>query len=606
MTTQIPSLPALERQVAERQLGQAVQTILAILHGIDARYGRLEQATRGDITSDGSAEDIALVFCTRFAAAFAQAMVDPQVPLTTADFERLLTCHRWIDLIFSLSGYRTSDHVVPVLARPSQGTSLTFEGLDFLRFLILRSMNSRIHGNLEDYWNVSSVGTAIAFLHYVGSRYVFWPRAFEFRERILEWLPGRLAKMKLGDMTLARVPEIYMHCSYAMTPKKHAIKADLMKQMRSACLDHGCREVSLERTGPLPARPTIVVVGENFNLGHAVYRTHSRAIAALRERFKVVGVIHPDPAGTPIANFFDEHLPITTGEFLPQVKQLADAILERKPALILYLGVGMVAQVIALASLRLAPVQCVSFGHTATTMSEVMDYFIVPEDFAGAAHTFSEKVLKLPKAAMPFAPRPFTRLDKKPSDGTIRVAVPASTMKLNPKLFEALSRIAAQATAPLELHFFPLAGTGLPYLELARAVKAQVPKATVFPELPHEAYMERLSRCDLFLDPFPYGNMNGIIDCFRFSLPGVCLDGAETHAHADAAMFARIGLPAALAAKTVDDYVAMAVRLIDDTAWRNSCAKVITAADLDRAFFKGDAALFCEAITGLLSRVEAP
>jgi hypothetical protein len=178
-----------------------------------------------------------------------------------------------------------------------------------------------------------------------------------------------------------------------MTPRKHAIKADLMKQMRGACLDHGCREVPSGRKEPLPTRPTIVVVGENFNVGHAVYRTHSRAVAALRERFKVVGVIHPDPAGTPIANLFDECLPIKTGEFLPQVKQLADAILERKPDMILYLGVGMVAQVIALASLRLAPVQCVSFGHTATTMSEAMDYFIVPEDFAGAAHTLSEKVL---------------------------------------------------------------------------------------------------------------------------------------------------------------------------------------------------------------------
>jgi predicted O-linked N-acetylglucosamine transferase (SPINDLY family) len=239
-------------------------------------------------------------------------------------------------------------------------------------------------------------------------------------------------------------------------------------------------------------------------------------------------------------------------------------------------------------------------------MSEVMDYFIVPEDFAGATHTFSEKVLKLPKAAMPFAPRPFTRLDKPEPDGTIRVAVPASTMKLNPKLFEALSRIGAQAASPLEFHFFPLAGTGLPYLELARAVKAQVPRATVFPELPHETYMERLSRCDLFLSPFPYGNMNGIIDCFRFSLPGVCLDGAETHAHADAAIFARMGLPSPLAAKTVDDYVAMAVKLIDDAAWRTSCAKIITAADLDQAFFKGDAGLFCEAIAGLLSRARRP
>jgi hypothetical protein len=606
MSTQFPSLPVLERQVAERRLADAVRTSIEILHAIDTRYGRLEHIELGEIASDGTAEDVALVFCTRFAAAFGRVMADPDVPLTTEDFERLLTHHRWIDLVFSLSGYRTSDHVVPVLARPTQGTSLTFDGLNFLRFLILRSMNSRIHANLEDYWKVSSVGTALAFLHYIGSRYVFWPRAFEFREQLLEWLPGRLGPIKLGELTLARLPEIYMHCSYAVGPRKHAIKADLMRQMRSACLEYGCTEASAERADPLPSRSTVIVIGENFHVGHAVHRTHSRAVAALRQRFNVVGVIHPDPSGTPIASLFDECLPITGGEFLPQVKQLADAILERKPVLILYLGVGMVSQVIALSSLRLAPVQCVSFGHTATTMSEVMDYFVLPEDFAGAAHTFSEKVLRLPKAAMPFAPRPFTRYDRPSPDGIIRVAVPASAMKLNPRLFEALARIAAGVKSRLEFHIFPLAGTGLPYLELSRSVTAQVPGAIVFPELPHETYMERLSKCDLFLSPFPYGNMNGIIDCFRFSLPGVCLDGIETHAHADAAFFARIGLPPMLAAKTVDDYVAMAVKLIDDADWRNSCAKIVTAADLDAAFFKGDTRLFCDAIAGLISPSRQP
>ena len=586
-------------------MGEAVRTSLGILQAIDTRYGRLEHVALGDLSSDGTGEDIALVFCTRFAAAFGRVMADPSVPLSTADFEQLLTFHRWIDLIFSLSGYRTSDHVVPVLARPAQGTSLTFDGPNFLRFLILRSMNSRIHANLEDYWKVSSVGTALAFLHYLSSRYVFWPRAFEFREQILEWLPGRLGNIRLGDLTLARLPEIYMHCSYAVTPRKHAIKADLIKQVRSACLAHGCRDAS-SGARRASSRPTIVVVGENFTTGHAVYRTHSRAVAALRERFRVVGVIYPDSVGTPIADLFDECVPIRAGEFLPMVKHLADTILERKPDLILYLGIGMVSQVIALSSLRLAPVQCVSFGHAATTMSDAMDYFILPEDFAGAPSTFSERVLKVPKAAMPFAPLPLTRVERPADDGTIRVAVPASIMKLNPRFFGALSRIAHEAKSRLAFHFFPLAGTGLPYIELTRAVKAQVPNATVFPELPYEAYMERLAQCDLFLSPFPYGNMNSIIDCFRFSLPGVCLDGVESHAHADAAILARIDLPRSLAAKTVDQYVAQAIRLIDDASWRNSCASIIANADLDAAFFEGDAGVFCDVLSGLISTARQP
>src|SRR4029077_13894810 len=203
-----------------------------------------------------------------------------------------------------------------------------------------------------------------------------------------------------------------------------------------------------------------------------------------------------------------------------------------------------------------------------------VDYFILPEDFVGSAECFSEAVLAVPRAAMPFAQRPVPQAARRPADGTVRVAIPASTMKLNPLLFDALASIVAGARSRVAFQFFPLAATGLPYFELSRIVRAAIPQATVFPEAPHERYMERLAECDLFLCPFPYGNMNSIIDAFQLGLPGVCLDGIEAHAHADAAFFARIALPAELIAGSVDDYVAAAVKLIDDEAWRAHCTDI--------------------------------
>src|SRR5262249_19239556 len=153
------------------------------------------------------------------------------------------------------------------------------------------------------------------------------------------------------------------------------------------------------------------------------------------------------------------------------------------------------------------------------------DYFILPEDFVGSPDAFSEQVLALPKAAMPFALRPFEKLPKQPPDGVIRVAVPASTMKLNPQFFAVLAQIVARAKTRTEIQFFPLAGTGLPYVELARVVRSRIPGAVVFPEAPHHEYMKRLNHCDFFLSPFPYGNMNSIIDAFQLDIPGICLDG---------------------------------------------------------------------------------
>src|SRR6185436_17422009 len=256
---------------------------------------------------------------------------------------------------------------------------------------------------------------------------------------------------------------------------------------------------------------------------------------------------------------------------------------------------------ISLASLRLAPVQCVSFGHTATTMSRAIDCFVLPEDFVGSEAAFSERVLALPKAAMPMTPRSFTttRGQARRTDGTIRIALPGSTMKLNPKLFDAIADIVARALTPTEIHFFPLGAVGLAYVELERVITARIKGARVSPELPHEAYMERLRGCDLFLSPFPYGNMNSILDCFQLGMPGVCLDGPEPHSHADGAFFARIGLPQELVGQTVEDYVAAAVRLIDDAAWRARCSAIVANADLDAAFFAGDAGLFCRAIAAL-------
>jgi len=250
--------------------------------------------------------------------------------------------------------------------------------------------------------------------------------------------------------------------------------------------------------------------------------------------------------------------------------------------------------------LRLAPVQCVSYGRMATTMSPVMDYIIFPEDFVGSQQCFSEKIVALPKAAMPFAPRSPLNIKRQSSDGAVRIAIPASTMKLNPVLFDAIARIGAGAKARVDFHFFPLAATGLPYFELSRIVRAKIPRATVHPQLPHDQYMERLAQCDFFLCPFPYGNTNSIIDAFQLGLPGVCLDGEEAHAHTDTALFARIKLPAELAARSVDEYVAAAIRLIDDMTWRIRCAGLARTANLDAAFFRGDPRLFCAAIEQLI------
>jgi predicted O-linked N-acetylglucosamine transferase (SPINDLY family) len=264
----------------------------------------------------------------------------------------------------------------------------------------------------------------------------------------------------------------------------------------------------------------------------------------------------------------------------------------------------MAPQAIALASLRLAPVQCASFGHAASTMSSAIDYMVLPEDFAGSTECYSEQVVALPKRAMPFVPRKVPQagqpLPPHPAGAPLRVAIPASTMKLNPRFFNTLAQISERAKTPVEFRFFPLAATGLPYLELKRVLAQRLPGSRAFKEAPHDAYIEALRQCDMFLSPFPYGNTNSIVDALQVGLPGVCLDGPEPHAHIDAGLFARVGFPQENVATSIEDYILAATKLIDNVQWRSECRDIAVNCDLDRAFFEGDPRLFCEALARLV------
>ncbi len=358
-----------------------------------------------------------------------------------------------------------------------------------------------------------------------------------------------------------------------------------------------------------------MVTTENFSFQHSIWRTHSRAVMALKDRFRVVGFMHAPQISAEIEECFDEVVAYPSeGAFLEAVRAAAGEIAARRPAIVLHLGVGMSPFVIALASLRLAPAQAASFGHTATTASPAIDWMILPDDFVGDPALFTERLLRLPPAAMPYRVRDgfdYAAVREgaaaaRTERGALRIAAPASAMKLGPPFFDALAAAASRARRPVEFHVFPLGCVGLGFAELQRRLAQRLPMAVVHEELPYDAYAERLASCDFFVCPFPYGNMNSIVDAALLGLPGVCLDGAEAHAHADAAYFRRMGFPEALIAATRDDYVATIVRLADDPAWLARCRTVAGAVGPAHPFFDGDAQLFADAVAQLAAEAATP
>ena len=510
--------------------------------------------------------------------------------------------------MFSLGGFQTSSHLLARFPVGPEG-KWQLSGDSLIKFLLIFSPTSTLEVDLDECFQANPGATVVAVLGYLSARVCVTPRACAFRERALEWLPGHLDNFTLGRIRLGYMAEVYMHCSYASSPRKHAIKADLIAQLRKVCIAEGGRD--MVEAPPPRAKPRIAVVCEHFRAGHSVFRTHSRVVKSLRERFEVIGVATDVLIDAEARACFDEVIVYPPGDFIQATVQVANQVIEKAPDIVFHLGVGMSNYSIAIASLRLAPIQCVSYGHTATTMSPVIDYMVLPDDFVGSEEVYSEKVLRLPPEAIPYAapaasePPPPPRAPLDVEDGVMRIAVPASVMKINAAFLAALAQIAAVSKREIEFHFFPLAAVGLGHQYLQQEVARLVPNAIVHEQSPRTEYLQRLGNCAFFLCPFPYGNMNSIIDSMMMGIPGVCLDGEEAHSHADLAIFHRLGLPESLSAATVDEYVAAAVRLIDDGDWLTKCRGVTRDIDLDDMFYSGDESLFCEAMYALLGRDDA-
>ena len=600
-----PSLEALELAVARRDGAAGLDAAFRILRVVDERYGRVDEIGGPAPGEERWLERIA----TRFCAAFGPLICDPATPLTAGAYEQLIAHHRWIELMFSASGFSSSEHLIPSLAT-GEGAARQVPKENLARFLLLYSAAAGMGVNLDEAANADAPTAIGAALGYLATRFCFTESGHAFREQLVEWLPPRLTQVKLGGLALQALASPYMHCSYASSPAKHAMKAPMMAQMRQGCLEAGCREYDPAQPRRPEARPTVVVTTENFSLHHSIWRTHSRSVQGLRDRFRVVGFLYPQHQTPEVAALFDEVVPYAgEGGFLDIVRTIAAEVLARAPAMVLHLGVGMSPVVIALASLRLAPVQAVSFGHTATTASPVIDHMLLPDDFVGDPALFTEALVRLPAAAMPYRIRDgfdYAAVRARAAaagegSGPLRIAVPASAMKLGPPLFDALAKVAAAATRPVAFHIFPLGCSGLGHAELTRRLGPRLPTAVIHPELPYDEYLERLGACAFFVCPFPYGNMNSIVDAALAGLPGVCRDGPEAHAHADAAYFRRMGFADELVAADEAAYVAAIVRLVDDPAWRAECRAAAAKVDATHPFFDGDERLFAAAVASLIA-----
>jgi predicted O-linked N-acetylglucosamine transferase (SPINDLY family) len=229
---------------------------------------------------------------------------------------------------------------------------------------------------------------------------------------------------------------------------------------------------------------------------------------------------------------------------------------------------------------RLARIQIAGCCSPATTGISGIDYFLsgdLAETSPDPQRLYTEKLIRLRGTGMCFDTSldsvPPLRLDRTalgiPGDATV-FASGANMNKIGPELRKAWARILA-GTPGSVLVTYPYGSTW--DLTYPRAVFESAMRAALAAESVDEARVifldplksrakvkAVLAHADIYLDSFPYGGANTIVDALEQGIPSIAMRGGFQRSQQGAAILEDLGMDD-LVARDLDDYCRLAIAL---------------------------------------------
>jgi hypothetical protein len=615
------SLDRFEQLVYTRSYDQAAFELIGALAQLADKRGELDADFQASCVPGLPADLQRKQFCSRMVSATSTLFADPGFQPQYEVLRLFLTLHEWLGLLFSAAGPGNADHIARYLNPRGEADQQFLPDDRFIEKLcLLYSIESELELDFAALWARDKLLAANLALALMAPVFQGSAAAHGKREALLEWLPGKLRQIDdLDSLPTAVLHNAYMFCSYADTPRRHAIKNDINVLVRRKLDQLGLSDLpaamqppalaSETRNKPRRKKPLMVVVLEWFSGAHSIYRTHSRTLEAAREHFEVVAFgfgYAVDEVGRAVFDRFIElEQPDYIGECLRTIRAFAA---EHQPDVLYMPSVGMFVLTVFMSNLRIAPLQIAGLGHPATTHSERIDYVSVEADYVGDPACFSERLMQLPKDGQPYRPSvalPDIVAQIPPRRDTLQVIVTASAMKLNPGFLDACREIRARAATPVELHFMTGVPSGLPLERMREVIQLAVPGAIVHGFNDYAAYLTRVNQADLYISPFPFGNTNGIVDALTLGLPGVCKRGPEVFERIDGALFERVGMPSWTVTDSLEAYIAAAVRLIDQHEERIALRQRLIDTQAVQRCFEGQPQAFAKNVLKLVGEYKS-
>jgi hypothetical protein len=563
----------------------------AALNRTPDRWPRLLGALRALVNRAATQRIEHPAFAGRFAAAVAQIVADPELTPTPDDIMEALVYRQELENLVRASPLGSFDHVLRAMGfQPLGGApaARAVDGAKLARAMLLLTLDSDVEFGPDDVLALRNDLAQVAYISFVATKPVVSDLGAARRETFVARADAlRPAALPATLNHLTALSVAWMLSSYASHPRKHQIKVPLNRTLAGLARQIGIVEPELLAEREIKARPRMVVAAEIMHSNHVQYRYFGQYLRQLRQKFELVLVTEEAEADDAVRELYDQVHTFKRGGRGEHLSEIARLMTEARPDVVFWPSVGMRHWGPLLANLRLAPIQLTALGHSASTFCPPVDYYLTEEGYVSDPALFGERLLLLPDEALVFERAPtYARVAPEIRDRAtpLRVVLPSNLLKLNPHFFAVLRTIRERANRELEFHLFPNVG-GSEHLAIRRVVETALPGAEVHGRLHYSDYLRLLSACDLNLSPFPFGGLHSVVDSLRQGLPVVALECPEPHGRTDAMLLRRLGMPDWLVATTEDDYIAAALRLIDDDALRVVLSHQALALDIDQTLF---------------------
>jgi protein O-GlcNAc transferase len=278
-------------------------------------------------------------------------------------------------------------------------------------------------------------------------------------------------------------------------------------------------------------------------------------------------------------------------KFVENIKsfhELCNIIRRDNLHVLIYPEIGMDPVSLKLAALRIAPIQCVSWGHPTTSGLPTMDFYLsseLMEPVDGDEH-YTEKLIRLPDMSFCLEYPVFRQGDgdrsffNLRSDSTVYHCC-QSLYKYLPHYDEVFPRIAREAgNCQFVFSSFPrsewLTNQFRERITNAfRRLKLNPEDHTVFLPFLDELHYDALYQAvNIFLDPVGWSGCNSVLNAIAYNVPVVTLPGALMRSRDACAILSMMELHDCIA-KSVEEYIEIAVKLGQNMHWRSAVTQKI-------------------------------